>query len=193
MKKNAPYQLVGYLSTYKFSLLCFLLLSFVTYLQVREFTITGIVNAASILLILNILAKTKNTAIAIFVMMLLISFDVFFVVAYSEYITLGVLASIVETNQSELFSMGKEIAPLVITVVAFVGFFIVKATQELKFLNLSRKRALLLLVFYWVLLLQFICIVELNVISARLLSLPSTRWKLFLSIPGSDFHWFTMD
>ncbi|MDR2928364.1 MAG: phosphoethanolamine transferase [Cytophagaceae bacterium] len=141
-----------FIKTHLFSILC--TLYFYAIILYRSPGLTtlawGTFNILSLLLIFNILAKTKYTLILTVLLGLLLSFDAFFSFVYSESLSIGAFASIMETNGVEAAGFMGDVYIKALVIAGLTLFLLIMAKRELKHSFLSRKVSVVLLLAYWI-------------------------------------------
>ncbi|MDR2955106.1 MAG: phosphoethanolamine transferase [Prevotella sp.] len=139
-----------FLWSYKFTILCLAYFCVISVLALYIVSKPALVNALSFVLILNILAKTKYSLWISIILAIFVSFDAYFAFVYSNQMSIGTMASILETNPTEAAGvMSEAVMPAIAVLVASL-FLILMSQRELKASKLSRKVSLILLLGYWV-------------------------------------------
>ncbi|GAB6011978.1 phosphoethanolamine transferase [Viscerimonas tarda] len=135
--KNVLFSLV---KAYKYSLCLYMLLFIIAFIfrinilgesLPKDLLFAGL-NAILILLVVIIFARTIFRIPVIILVSLLISADLGLFCFYGGLMNYGILASIMETNLSEAFGMGKLVLPAGIVAFVVLYFLINKSTLEIK-------------------------------------------------------------
>jgi len=143
-------QLGKFVFKYKFTILCLAYFCIISILALYIVSKPALINALSFILILNILAKTKHSLWLSIILALFVSFDAYFAFVYSNQVSIGTMASILETNGSEAFGvMSEAILPALAILAASISLILL-SQRELKTSKLSRKLSVILLLIYWV-------------------------------------------
>lgn len=123
------------LSNYKFTILFLISLVIIIYIPSYVFRRSMILTVFSFIPLLHICSKVKYTIIPSVILGFIVSVDMFFAVMYKERLTLGVLASIIETSPDEAFSVGSTIiipALAILILLTILTFFSIKEFKRLK-------------------------------------------------------------
>lgn len=154
---NFVKQVGKFLFHYKFTIVCLLYLCLVTFLAVSTPMEPypgkpAIFNALSFVLIFILLAKIKNKKLGIILTIFIsiwISFDAFFAFQYKSVVTLGIMASIIETNSLEAKeALGLALIPAII-IISITTSLIFLSKKELSKVSFPTKYILLSLLLYW--------------------------------------------
>lgn len=143
---------------YKFTIICAIYFCIITYVATQmilqgAISKPSMLHALSILLFLNIFAKIRNNIISGILTVFLayfISLDAYFAYIYGSPILPGMMASIFETNSAEATEALKDAAVISIIIFAATTTLLFLARKELRTLNFSIKKSLLVLLVYWV-------------------------------------------
>lgn len=135
---------------YKFTILCLAYFCTISILALYIVSKPALVNALSFILILNILAKTRYSLWLSIILALFVSFDAYFAFVYSNQVSVGTMASIMETNPTEAVGVMTEAILPALEVLIVSLFLIIMSQKELKTSKLSRKLSVILLLAYWV-------------------------------------------
>lgn len=144
---------------YKFTIICLIYLCVVSVLATSNTLEQGvskpsIINALSFVLVINLLAKIKNSTLStIFtaILSVLISFDAYFAFVYKSIIGMGIMASIFETNTTEAKEALGTAAPMALLVLVATTALLFLSKRELKELNFSTKKTAVILLAYLIL------------------------------------------
>lgn len=136
--------------TYKFTVLCLAYFCTISILALYIVSKPALINALSFILVLNILAKTRYSLWLSIILAFFVSFDAYFAFVYSNQVSVGTMASILETNSTEAAGvMSEAVLPALGVLIASL-FLILMSQRELKESKLSRKLSVILLIGYWV-------------------------------------------
>lgn len=152
MQKIAAYikQAGEFVWKYKFTVLCLAYFCIISILALYIVSKPALLNALSFILILNILAKTRYSLWLSIILVLFVSFDAYFAFVYSNQVSIGTMASILETNPTEAFGVMTEAILPALGVLVVSLFLILMSQKELKTSQLSRKLSIILLLVYWI-------------------------------------------
>ena len=139
-----------FIFNYKFTILCLAYFCIISILALYIVSKPALINALSFILILNILAKTKYSLWLSVILAIFISFDAYFAFVYSNQVSIGTMASILETNSSEAFGVMSEAILPALAVLAVSISLILMSLRELKESKLSRKLSVILSLAYWI-------------------------------------------
>lgn len=104
------------------------------------------INSFLLLLIYNILSKVKYGKILVILFTFILCFDITFAVLYRSPISLGVMASIIETTWVESYSMLKGFWHIALFSLFLLLLFIFKSQKELKESILNKKKSFLIFI-----------------------------------------------
>ncbi|MDR1881323.1 MAG: phosphoethanolamine transferase [Prevotella sp.] len=135
---------------YKFTLLCLAYFCTISILALYIVSKPALINALSFILVLNILAKTRYTLWLSLVLSVVVSFDAYFAFVYSNQMSTGAMASILETTASEAVAVMTEVIFAAFGCLAASTFLILTSQRELKKSIFSRKASVILLLIYWI-------------------------------------------
>ena len=136
---------------YKFSIICFVCLFFMTVLPANYFSRFSILNILSFFLLINLFSKIKYPLIPILILAIPIAFDAYFAFRYHLRVPVGIMASIFETNTAEAVSMSKDF--MLLGLVAFIVSIAILYLSAREFRNcrLPWKLSLSGILIYWIL------------------------------------------
>lgn len=135
---------------YKFTILCLAYFCTISILALYIVSKPALINVVSFILVLNILAKTRYSLWLSIIFALFISFDAYFAFVYSNQVSIGTMASILETNPTEAAGVMTEAILPALGVLVVSLFLILMSQKELKTSKLSRKLSVILLIGYWI-------------------------------------------
>lgn len=140
---------------YKYTILfCIILLIATFYSSGKRVNLTlaiAVMSTLSILLLQNILAKLRYTFLFTILLILIISFDLFFALIYETHITIFILGSILETDYIEGYEALSKFGIVALIIIVTVSFCTIFSQKELKKgLPVSIKTSLLILLLYFV-------------------------------------------
>lgn len=131
------YIIFNFFWKYKFTILCFIYLALI-YFYINSqpvyigYTTKFLVSLSNILLIYNILSKIKWNILPTVILCAIISFDAYFSFVLKSQVTLGVIASIFETNSSEAVEYVKNMILPALGIFAFTLTLTFLALREIK-------------------------------------------------------------
>ncbi|SBW02369.1 phosphoethanolamine transferase [uncultured Dysgonomonas sp.] len=158
MSKSIDYikQAGNFLYKYKFTILCLAYFCTISVLALYIVSKPALINALSFILVLNILAKTRYTLWLSLILSIIVSFDAYFAFVYSNQMSIGTMASVLETNASEAVGVMSEAIFAALGCLAASTFLILMSQRELKESKFSRKTSVILLFGYWVIIMPAI-------------------------------------
>lgn len=113
--------------------------------------IVATLSGVSILLVQNILAKTRYSFWATIILILILSFDIFFAFVYKTYLTIFILGSFFETDRLEVHEALSKFVIIIVIIITATSFITICSQKELKQNStVSRKTSLLILLSYFV-------------------------------------------
>ena len=140
---------------YKFTILILIILCSICVIYNYHIKFTtgffiGIISALFSFFIINIISKIKYPIILIIPFIFFIALDLYFAVAYSESISMGIMASIIETNWVETKSVMSDPTTLItaITAILVTTSLTLLSVKELKHCTISIKSSLIILFAY---------------------------------------------
>lgn len=143
-------KILDFIKKHKFTLLLSIYMLVIVYFQVglKLSNMFSVLNILMVLVLLNFLAKFKYTQILVCILAIWISVDAFYAFQYSSYLTLGIMASIFETNRTEMQSvLGDLLLPSVIILILTI-ILVLFSKKELHKSQLSKKLSAILLSVY---------------------------------------------
>ncbi len=135
---------------YKFSIVCFVCLFFITVLPANYFSRFSVVNIFSFFLLIHLFSKIKYSIIPILILSILIAFDAYFAFRYHLRVPVGIMASIFETNAAEAASMSKDFLGWGLVAYAVSVALLYLSVREFKECKLSWKVSLAGILAYWI-------------------------------------------
>jgi len=94
--------------------------------------VLALLNTAILFLLINLFAKTKIRILVVFLVAFFLSVDITTLYIVGSPMNMGIMASVFETNEGEIYSMSKVLLlPFVVLFVAFF-FLLYKSTSEMK-------------------------------------------------------------
>lgn len=139
-----------FIYTYKFSFVLLIYLCSITIIPNNYLSKPSIINAASFFLFINIISKTRYPFIFSLILGIFLSFDAYFAFYYHIRASIGIIASIFETNYAEAVSMTKDLWCMALLIFAITTILIFMAQKEWKEVKFSKKLSFLALLFYWI-------------------------------------------
>lgn len=191
-----------FLNNSKYTISFLIILLFITFLtserRINPTLVVAMISSLSIFFVQNILAKLKYTFWVTIVLIIILSFDVFFALVYRTYLTIFIIGSIFETDHIEAYEALAKFVIIAVIIIAAVSFFTIYSQKELKRNSpVSWKVSLLILLSYFIVVIPTATYIKLkrdnvshNYISLDPLLTTESMLKTIIPVFYGDFSTF---